>query len=238
MRRLIAKISGVDRAQELMRSLPGQDGVTFLRRSAAEFGVQAKVVGTPVALVEPTIFFSTHHTGAVDFLTTYPALSEIAPRLKVVANKDLLALKPLSDILIPVNTISTGRANAEARQEIIEHLRSGGNLLVYPAGKVGTMKRGRPFDFPWRTGIAEILKDEARAAVPIYVAAKNAKFYYAARRVFPKLGLVFLMSALTWRRDRGPIEVRVGTPIGRDVFEAMNPTDILALVRTAAYAMA
>jgi putative hemolysin len=217
--------------------MPEQDSLTFIKGIVEEFEVDVQTDGVRAETSTATIFFCTHHTGAVDFLAAYPVLSQVAPNLKVVVNRELLKIKPLASCFIGINPISAKKPNDDARREISDHLCSGGNILVFPAGKVGTLRKGVPTDFPWRTGIADILKQSARQAVPVFVDAKNGYFFDVGRKVLPKLNLLFLMGALNWR-ERKTVRVRIGSPIEVQTFANLRSDEIMEIIRKKTYSLA
>jgi putative hemolysin len=237
MRRLISRITGFHRIERLLKADPAQDGLTFLTRAAQEFEVDADVKGLELGPVRGAIFFCTHHTGALDLLALYPALAKMAPNLKIIAGFGLLKLKPMAEISIGVHTLSTGRRNHDARTEVTRHLENDGNILVYPAGKVGCVRRGQPVDYAWRTGMAQILKESGQLAFPVYVGAKNGRLYDLIRKRFPKLSLLFFLSALTWRK-KTPVPVRIGKRIPHEVFTQFEAIELTDFLRSSTYEMA
>ena len=236
MNRLILKWSGYDKVKYLLDSMPEQDGSTFVIRAAEAFKVKTIIHGMGSNKLQSTIFFSTHHTGALDFLATYPALLKVAPNLKVVANKELLKLKPLSQISIGVHALSTGKRNIIARNEIAEHLRNGGNLLIFPAGKVGILKNGDPSDLPWQKGIADIIKRDARQVVPVLVDSKNNLMFYMIRKYFPKLNMLFLLRSLKTRK-KVPINVYMGEPTNTSSYSELTAEELMNTIRYTTYAL-
>jgi len=237
MRKLVLKWSGYDRVRKLIDLDPEQDGHSFLRRAAEEFQIHACFFGLEERQFKSTIFFCTHHTGAIDLLATYPTLGMLAPDLRVVVNRKLLALEPMAKISISVNPLSSGIRNPEARAEITNHLRKGGNILVFPAGKVGIMRGGEVRDLPWRTGIAEIARDAAEQVIPVYVKAKNDTFFYAIRECFPRLSMLFLLRYLHRRTEKSVVSVLMGKPTSRKVLKQLSAEEILRRLRRELYSL-
>lgn len=239
MRKLLLKWAGYDRVQKGVDLSPRQSGRAFVHRMRMEFGVRSRILipdAEPPRSMKSAVFFCTHHTGALDFLAAYPELEKIAPNLLVVVNSQIQKIKPLALISIPVHPISSGKRNEFARTQIREHLKNGGNILVFPAGKVGYLNHGEPTDFPWRTGIAEIARDVAESVVPVYVDARNSRFFYFIRKLFPKLSLLFLLRCLRSHQGK-TVSVLLGSSIPRSTFALLTPEELLDEVRFETYSL-
>lgn len=236
MNKLIMKWTGFSRVQDLLTSMPDQDGVTFVERAATEFQVSARHSGLPQRPVHSTIFLCTHHTGALDFLASYPALSRIAPNLKVIVNNQLLTVPPLAQISIGVFPLSQNKSNEAAKDQMAAHLALGGNILLYPAGKVGFLENGQVTDAPWRPGIASLITETGINVIPVYVDATNSKFFYLVRRFFPKLSMLFLLRSLKGNKNNSA-HVYIGQPINKEQFNGLDSADIIFAIRKAAYAL-
>ncbi len=235
---LVAKWSAFDRVLRVMQQNPRQDGLRFVENIAEEFGVKANVNGlSSVVVMKSTVFFCTHHTGPLDFLVTYPALAKMSNNLKVIVNRQLLQLKPLESISIGVHPVSSGKKNTEVHSQVINHLKNGGNILIFPSGKVGFSSYGEVKDYAWRSGIAALAKEAALQVVPVYVNAKNSSFFYFIRKLFPKLSLLFLLRTLKDHCNK-VIDVRVGTPMPVEYFKNHNPEEMTIELRRAAYELA
>lgn len=234
MRNWIYNWSGYSRIQKLIESEPNQSADTFLRKGIAEFKVSTDARGASLPEMRGTVFLSNHHTGLLDLLAAYPLLAPIAPRLKTVVNHQIGRLTPMRGSLILVHPISSGRRNLEAREEMIQHLRDGGNILLYPAGKVARAVNGVVQDYEWRLGSAEILQQHAQHVVPILVDAHNSQFFYRMRDLFPRLNLLFILRELHTRASH-PTAVYLGRPIPRSEIQAMPAGTVMKYLRHRLY---
>lgn len=204
MKSLINKWTGFEVAKQLMAKFP--EASLFWSESCKEFNVQPKFFNEPNEKFNSTVFMCTHHTGALDFMAIYPKLVELAPNLKIVMNNSLVNYGPFKEISIGVNPVSSSLRNDEALKIITEHLKTGGNILTFPAGRIAHRVRGRVRDQPWRTGLLEVILNDASKAVPILVDAENPNYFYFIRKFLPKLSVLFLLRFL---RDREQKETPV-----------------------------
>jgi putative hemolysin len=210
MHKLISRLIHFHRVEKVIADNPKVYGHPFVDLILDEFKIAYKVKNENTRKeFSSAIFFSTHHTGAMDFLTTFNALKVQAPNLKVLINNKLCALEPIAKIGIATYPPSSKGDNSKTREEVIKHLNDGGNILVYPAGKVASKQEGEIQDAAWRVGIFEIFKQHASCGVPVYVDANNGFLFYFIRNLFPKLSMLFLMRCLISAAKR-PVNVHIG----------------------------
>jgi len=234
IKEMIFKWTGYDQVQWLENSLPGQTPDQFLMRSAKHFKVEATLHGSLVRPTPGTVFICTHHTGAVDILAIYPFLRDGVRDLKIVVNQKLMALKTLVNIFIPVLPPSYSHDNDQGRQQMMEHLQRGGNLLLYPAGRVARKRGHTVTDEHWRYGGAALIQQHAQRVVPILVDAQNSDFFYWIRGFFPRLSLLFILRALIHRPSQ-EIRVYFGEPIPIQEFSGMSPVEMMQVLRVKTY---
>ncbi len=84
------------------------------------------------------------------------AVSRVRRDVKVVTNRMLTHLEPLSSLFIPVDNIH-GRTAKAALQQMDQQLQAGGVLIFFPAGEVSRLtrrgirdKNGTPALLSWR----------------------------------------------------------------------------------------
>ncbi len=82
----------------------------------------------------PLVIIANHPTGTLDGLALLYAVSRVRRDVKVVTNRMLTHLEPLSSLFIPVDNIH-GRTAKTALQQMDQQLQAGGVLIFFPAGK-------------------------------------------------------------------------------------------------------
>ena len=155
-----------------------------------------------------------------------------------MVNQGLLALKPLIPIFIGVHPISSKKSNSEALEKVKDHLRQGGNILIYPAGKVSKLQKIESHwvlrDFPWRAGIAKAIVSDAQKVYPVFVKASNSRFFYILRALSEKVSLVFLLRELSNSVGRS-FKVFYGSEIESKEFSKMTPEATVQEIRSLVY---
>lgn len=107
----------------------------------------------------PLVIIANHPTGTLDGLALLYAVSRVRRDVKVVTNRMLTHLEPLSSLFIPVDNIH-GRTAKAALQQMDQQLQAGGVLIFFPA-EVSRLtrrgirdKNGTPALLSWRQNIA------------------------------------------------------------------------------------
>lgn len=234
MHKNIAKLIGFDRVQKVMQNNPQAHGHDFVNLVCKEFKIDFDISYELKNEVRSTVFFATHHAGAVDFLAVFKALEGRVDNLKVLVNKQLMELKPVAKVAIAANPPSSNKDNTRTREEIRQHLEDGGNLLVFPAGRVANKVNGEITDSDWRKGIFDLFKDFAIAGVPVYIQSDNGNLFYLVRKFFPKLSMIFLMRCLK-ESSHKKIVVKVGRATPRYMLDTYSSLEIMQFFRNRVY---
>jgi len=89
------------------------------------------------------IIVANHPIGSLDALALIKVLSTVRPDLKVVANRMLMSVEPMRDLLLPVDNLS-GMSKKIELNNIHQHLKNEGTLLIFPAGEVSRKAKNSP----------------------------------------------------------------------------------------------
>ena len=83
----------------------------------------------------PLVIIANHPTGTLDGLALMYAVSRVRRDVKVVTNRMLTHLEPLSSLFIPVDNMG-GRTAKTSLVQMEQHLQNAGVLIFFPAGEV------------------------------------------------------------------------------------------------------
>ncbi len=103
----------------------------------------------------PLVIIANHPTGTLDGLALLYAVSRVRRDVKVVTNRMLTHLEPLSSLFIPVDNIH-GRTAKAALQQMDQQLQAGGVLIFFPAGEVSRLTRRGIRDKKWHSGFIKL----------------------------------------------------------------------------------
>ncbi len=131
----------------------------FLQFASSKLGVDLSLQGErtvwKAAESGPVIFVANHPLGLLDSMLLTERLLDVRGDLKVLANQVLLRFSELSDVLLGVDVFTAGaqHGNAASVRALNGHLRDGGAALIFPAGRVASLKLLNfiAMDAPWHS---------------------------------------------------------------------------------------
>lgn len=175
----------------------------------------------------PLVIISNHPTGTLDGLALLYAVSRVRRDVKVVTNRMLSHLEPLSNLFIPVDNINGGtRKSSLSLME--QQLQSGGVLIFFPAGEVSRMTRKGIADGHWHSGFIKLAAKFRAPLLPAFIHAKNSPLFYASTMISPTLALLLLMQQM-FRRRNSTLPVTLGQRIAWESWHnAQTPARELA----------
>ena len=159
----------------------------------------------------PLVIIANHPTGTLDGLALLYAVSRVRRDVKVVTNRMLTHLEPLSSLFIPVDNIH-GRTAKAALQQMDQQLQAGGVLIFFPAGAVSRLTRRGIRDKKWHSGFIKLAAKYRAPLLPAWINARNSALFYASTLVSDNLPLLLLMQQM-FRRRNSSLPVRIGQQI-------------------------
>lgn len=164
----------------------------------------------------PLIIVANHPFGVIDPVMLARWAGQFRPDLKVMTNSLLLAMKELAEHVIPVDPFGgegSAKRNMAPMKEAIRLLRSGGALIIFPAGEVASYKPGRGIDEPaWSNHVGSLVRRTQATVLPVYFPGSNSALFHAAGMIHPRLRTTLLLREFC-NRANTPVPMRVGQPI-------------------------
>ncbi len=160
----------------------------------------------------PLIVMANHPTGTLDGLALLYAVSRVRRDVKVVTNRMLTHLEPLSSLFIPVDNIG-GRTAKSSFTLMEQHLQHAGVLIFFPAGDVSRPTRTGIRDKKWHPGFIKLAGKFRAPLLPVNIHARNSLLFYASTLLAPNLSMLLLMQQM-FRRRHSRLPVKIGQQIG------------------------
>lgn len=163
----------------------------------------------------PLVVVANHPFGIIEGPALGSLLERVRPDVMFVTNSLLAQLPELRDRIFAVDPFGgAAQANSLAVRGALRHLRSGGALVIFPAGEVSSRRPplGLVRDAPWQPMAARLAIKTGATVVPIYFAGGNRPRFHLAGLLHPMLRTLLLASEMLSQRRR-TLRIAMGAPI-------------------------
>lgn len=159
----------------------------------------------------PLVVVANHPTGTLDGLVLLYALSRVRRDVKVVANRMLSHLEPLSSLFIAVDNLGN-RTRKSAVRQMEAQLERGGVLLFFPAGEVSRPAAQGIVDKTWNPGFVKLASRYRATVLPVHLGGRNSLAFYSASLLSPGLAMLMLIGEM-FRKRGDTLPVTIGERI-------------------------
>ncbi len=162
----------------------------------------------------PVIIVANHPFGGIEGLILASLLRSLRCDVKFMANYLLHSIPEMREMLISVNPFkgeNSVRDNIRPVRESIQWVKSGGMLVVFPAGEVShfDLHKGAAIDPAWCTSIARLVRRTGAPVLPVFFQGTNSAAFHMAGMVHPLLRTAMLPNEL-FNKNRRTVQVSVG----------------------------
>ena len=171
---------------------PSLSGFDLIEKTLEYFDFSFATIDKQIERIPTTgrvVIIANHPIGTLDGLALLHLVRKLRSDVKVVANELLMEIKPLHDVLLPVNNMS-GNTRKEDLLNIQHFLSSDGALIIFPAGEVSRFTAKGTKDCTWQKGFLKIASRAKAPILPIHIKARNSWTFYASSLFYKPL--VFL----------------------------------------------
>ena len=235
------RLLGLHRVEALIRS--GGEGLSLPERLLSRLAVTYRTGERDLQQIPrngPVVIVANHPFGILEGAVLAAMLARVRPDVRFLANDILSAIPELRDLLIPVDAMAGGsavRRNAAGLRKSIDLLRTGGCLVVFPAGEVSHFqpRQWETTDSAWHTAVARMVEAVSRkgvavSVVPIHIDGSNSLLFHTLGLIHPRLRTLLLARELVNKRNR-LVRIRIGSSIASkkllDIPTAKEQTEYL-----------
>ena len=219
-RKLLKNLMHEDDFKQFEDDYPHLSGLDFVEQVLDYFSVSYSLrdnekLNIPVS--GRLVVIANHPIGSLDGLVLIKLISEIRPDIKVMANRLLNTLSPLSEMLVPVDNIA-GNTTKATVNAIKDHMEQEGVLLIFPAGEVSRLRPQGVRDTRWQKGFLKIAKMYQAPILPIHLDARNSPFFYSVSMLYKPLASFFLIKEM-FKHKKHNFPIRIGALIANSEFK-------------------
>ncbi|HWX54722.1 MAG TPA: GNAT family N-acyltransferase [Verrucomicrobiae bacterium] len=215
---------------------------TLMASMRVEFAVgPADVARIPAT--GPVVAICNHPFGILDGAILITLLLKVRPDVKILANYFLHAIPELASHCIFVDPFGRGETkttNSRGLRQAISHLKTGGLLLVFPAGEVShwQFRYAQVADPEWNETTARLIRITGATTVPFLCMGRNSVPFHLLGMIHPLLRTTRLPWELLNKAGK-QFEVRVGSPIpARKIENISLDTEATRFLRWRTYLLA
>ncbi len=185
----------------------------------------------------PLVVTSNHPHGLVDGMVLAELVGRKRTDYKVLTRSLLTNVPEISQFMIPVafpHEANAQRLNIEMRKTCMAHLKSGGAIILFPAGSVAYAETffGPAIESPWNPFTAKMILKSGAAVQPIKFTGQNSRSYQIANLLSATVrqGLLLHEVAHALNKPQAPI---VGDTIGTEKVNEWsdNPRGLMEWLR-------
>lgn len=222
LNRAVVKVArsllGINKINRLYEGAEEKSGLDFVQALLDQLGVVVQTDAARLDLIPRKgafVLVVNHPHGALDGLLLLKLVAAIRPDVKLLGNFLLTQVDRLRDFFLPIDAFDTkgGRSFPEVRR-VVEHLKAGRPLIVFPAGEVATFRKrlSKVDDAPWSRSIAKLILKAGVPVVPAYIEGRNSLMFHLLGKIHPMLRTARLPLELTNKKGRS-VSVAFGSAV-------------------------
>ncbi len=215
-------------------------GAPFWPKAIRHMGIRIDTPPEEIALIPatgPLVVVANHPSGLVDGMVMAEMINRVRSDFKILTRSLLTGIPEVEQFMIPVpfpHEDNARELGLQMRDETMKHLKAGGVIIVFPAGKVAMSPGwwGKAVEAEWNVFTHKIVKSSGATILPIYFPGQNSRLFQIANQVSDTVrqGLLLYEIKRSLFKPQRPV---IGAPIPASVLKDWegNPRGFLAWLR-------
>lgn len=215
-------------------------GVPFWSKAVKQMGIRIDTPPEEIARIPatgPVIVVANHPHGLVDGMIMGEMVSRVRGDFKILTRSLLTGIPEIEQFMIPVpfpHEENSRELGLQMRDLTMAHLKAGGLVIVFPAGKVAMSETwfGPAIEAEWNVFTHKLIQKSGAAVLPIHFTGHNSRFFLIANKVSETLRQGLLLYEIK-RALFKPQRPHIGQPISAGELKKWdgNPRGFLAWLR-------
>ncbi len=215
-------------------------GAPFWPKAIRQMGIDILTPELEISRIPvsgPVVVVANHPHGLVDGMIMAEMVARIRPDFKILTRSLLTGIPEIEEFMIPVPFPHEDNARELGlimRDETMKHLKAGGVIILFPAGKVAMSETwfGPAVEAEWNVFTHKIVRSSGATIVPIRFTGQNSRAFLIANL----LGDTLRQGLLLYEIKRAlfkPQRPHIGDPIPAAELDKWhgNPRGFLAWLR-------
>ncbi|MEH7829785.1 lysophospholipid acyltransferase family protein [Gemmobacter denitrificans] len=215
-------------------------GVPFWPKAIRTMGIDIQTPDEEIARIPasgPVVLVANHPHGLVDGMVMAEIVSRVRPDFKILTRSLLTGIPEIEEFMIPVpfpHEENARELGLQMRNETMAHLKRGGLIILFPAGKVAMSEGwwGPAVEGEWNVFTHKMVRTSGATIVPMRFTGQNSRAFQIANQLSDTLRQGLLLYEIKRALFR-PQRPHIGQPIPASELDKWegNPRGFLAWLR-------
>lgn len=215
-------------------------GPPFWPAAIAHMGIRIDTPPEEIARIPatgPLVVVANHPSGVVDGMIMAEIINRVRSDFKILTRSLLTGIPEVEQFMIPVpfpHEDNSRELGLQMRNETMAHLKSGGAIILFPAGKVAASETffGPAVEAEWNVFTHKMIRGSGATILPIKFEGQNSRAYMIANLLSATVRQGLLLHEIK-RGLNKPSRPYIGEPIPASVLKQWegNPRGFLAWLR-------
>ncbi|WP_347312433.1 lysophospholipid acyltransferase family protein [Defluviimonas sp. SAOS-178_SWC] len=221
-------------------------GQVFFTKAVATMGIDVLTPEDQIARIPregPLVVVANHPHGLVDGLVMGDLIGRVRTDYKILTRSLLTGIPEIEEHMLPVpfpHEDNAREQSLEMRNICMSHLKAGGVIILFPAGKVATTRGffGRAVEPEWNPFTAKMVMRSGATVLPIFFPGQNTRLYHVADKLSATFRQGLLLHEI-YRALNKPQSPVIGHPIPPEELRrwSSDPRGLLAWLRQTTLAL-
>jgi len=215
-------------------------GAPFWPKAIRHMGIRIDTPAGEIARIPatgPVVVVANHPSGLVDGMVMAEMVNRVRSDFKILTRSLLTGIPEVEEFMIPVpfpHEENARELGLKMRDETMAHLKAGGVIIIFPAGKVAMSEGwwGPAVEAEWNVFTHKMVKSSGATIVPIFFPGQNSRAFQIANQISDTLrqGLLLYEIKRALFKPQRPV---IGQPIPAEELKKWdgNPRGFLAWLR-------
>ena len=215
-------------------------GAPFWPKAIRQMGITIQTPLEEIALIPrtgPLVVVSNHPSGLVDGMVLAELVTRVRSDFKILTRSLLTGIPEVEQFMIPVpfpHEDNARELGLQMRDETMKHLKAGGVIILFPAGKVAMSEGwwGPAVESEWNVFTHKIVKSSGATILPVFFPGQNSRAFLIANKISDTIRQGLLLYEIK-RCLFKPTRPVIGAPIPAEELKKWegNPRGFLAWLR-------
>ena len=215
-------------------------GAPFWPKAIRQMGITIQTPAEEIALIPktgPLVVVSNHPSGLVDGMILAEMVNRVRSDFKILTRSLLTGIPEVEEFMIPVpfpHEDNARELGLQMRDETMRHLKAGGVIILFPAGKVAMSEGwwGPAVEAEWNVFTHKIVRSSGATILPVFFPGQNSRAFLIANKISDTIRQGLLLHEIK-RCLFKPIRPVIGAPIPAEELKKWegNPRGFLAWLR-------